>query len=50
MPGKIDEVVDEVGAFGKYQLVQVCVSSLGTFAASLHTIIAVFHSIVPEFR
>lgn len=50
MPVKVDEVIDTVGAFGKYQLIQVSLSSLGSFAAGIHVIIAIFHSVVPEFR
>jgi len=47
---KIDYVIEQAGAFGKYQWLQLLCLCMGSFLAAFHFLIIVFHSITPKHR
>jgi len=47
---KIDHVIEQAGAFGKYQWLQLLCLCMGSFLAAFHFLIIVFHSITPKHR
>ena len=47
---RFDDVLDEIGGFGKYQKIQIILAALPTAVIALHQLAFVFLAATPDYK